>query len=478
MAIQVVDVFAGPGGLNEGFASFSKNDSFPFEVVSSIEMGAIECDTLRLRAALRSVERQSGGLPSAYLDAAKTGNYLTALQDDSEFAIALEQTKTHVHEFMLESATRDESDALISAALNGTDPWILVGGPPCQLYSLVGRARAGKLSGFEDDIRHVLYKEYLHIIERHKPDAFVMENVKGMLSAVHKGGQIFDLIQDDIARLGYELRSLVVPGTDLEPPDFVIKSNEYGIPQNRHRVILLGLRTDLANKTSRVLNVSAQKSVRDAIQDLPSLRSRLSPLRGDGYDLWQQSRDVGLKEADRAEPYDRVSDRSGGAFVVCDTRQPDESLFDQFVLRPELGGAAQHEARSHMGADVSRYAYFSEMSLKGETVRVNDIPESLRPNHKNIGRDDTPFTDRFRVQSWDLQSTTVVSHIAKDGHYFIHPDPLQSRSLTVREAARLQSFPDDYLFCGSRTQQYHQVGNAVPPLLASQIADIVHGFFA
>jgi DNA (cytosine-5)-methyltransferase 1 len=129
-----------------------------------------------------------------------------------------------------------------------------------------------------------------------------------------------------------------------------------------------------------------------------------------------------------------------------------------------------------MAGDLARYAFLAEKARRdGEQVRVNDLPDALIPDHRNARRVDAPFADRFRVQLADRPSSTVTSHIAKDGHYYIHPDPLQTRSLTVREAARLQTFPDNYFFMGNRTQQYHQVGNAVPPFLARQLGKVVAG---
>lgn len=128
-----------------------------------------------------------------------------------------------------------------------------------------------------------------------------------------------------------------------------------------------------------------------------------------------------------------------------------------------------------MVSDLMRYAYLAAKAATGTTVKLGQLPEALVPNHANARNLDAPFTDRFRVQAWKNPSTTVTSHISKDGHYYIHPDPGQMRSLTVREAARLQTFPDDYFFCGNRTQQYHQVGNAVPPYLALKLAEVVAG---
>jgi DNA (cytosine-5)-methyltransferase 1 len=150
----------------------------------------------------------------------------------------------------------------------------------------------------------------------------------------------------------------------------------------------------------------------------------------------------------------------------------------EWLAAPGLGGVIQHESRTHMASDLARYLFAASYAQEfGTSPKLDIYPEVLLPAHGNAvqGSDDPiPFPDRFRVQCATAPGTTVVSHISKDGHYYIHPDPSQCRSLTVREAARLQTFPEDYFFEGNRTQQYVQVGNAVPPLLASKIARIVH----
>jgi DNA (cytosine-5)-methyltransferase 1 len=143
-----------------------------------------------------------------------------------------------------------------------------------------------------------------------------------------------------------------------------------------------------------------------------------------------------------------------------------------------MKGLLGHATRSHMDDDLGRYLFVAAYGkANGKSPHLKDFPKKLLPNHQNVDitLPDQKFSDRFKVQVWDHPASTITSHISKDGHYFIHPDPSQCRSLTVREAARIQTFPDNYCFEGGRTDQYHQVGNAVPPYLAKQLAEIVYG---
>ena len=144
-----------------------------------------------------------------------------------------------------------------------------------------------------------------------------------------------------------------------------------------------------------------------------------------------------------------------------------------------IGGVLNHQSRSHMNSDIHRYLFCSVFAQQHHRApKLSDFPDELLPNHKNVDKGKIGlFSDRFRVQLYDRPASTITSHIRKDGHYFIHPDPEQCRSLTVREAARIQTFPDNYLFEGHRTEQYHQVGNAVPPFLALQLAEVVASIF-
>lgn len=475
--IPVIDLFAGPGGLNEGFSRFQPEDGHEgFRISASFEMDPVACRTLSWRAVVRALS-SSAAEESAYRAFLRSGD--TAWFGRDAVRSALEVAAAEVHQLELGPSTRDVSEEAIREGLRLTlkrdEPWVLIGGPPCQAYSLVGRSRRTNDDTFADDVKHYLYREYLHIIEQFRPPVFVMENVKGLLSHRLAGRSVFDQIVDDLSAPGYEIRSFVIEGASLAPKDFVIRAEEYGIPQRRHRVILLGVRSDLSDRPTGVLRRSSAPSVGEVIGHLPAIRSRISPVRLDDPALWKEIRNTtlvwaGSKTSGREVPAS-VGSSHGSGFLPSG-----ESGIENWLTNGQEVAVVQHEARGHMLTDLQRYAYFAAMAEAGEAIKVSDLPSSLRPQHSNIDRENVPFADRFRVQVAHLPSTTVVSHIAKDGHYYIHPDPAQMRSLTVREAARLQTFPDDYYFSGNRTQQYHQVGNAVPPLLAVQLAEVVYDF--
>jgi DNA (cytosine-5)-methyltransferase 1 len=168
---------------------------------------------------------------------------------------------------------------------------------------------------------------------------------------------------------------------------------------------------------------------------------------------------------------------TGSSFIEDGLNQHLENPLSSWLEDPKLGGVIQHESKSHMNEDIQRYFFLSNCAkILGRSPKLTELPKKLMPKHQNASAKGTTFLDRFRVQLFDQPSTTIVSHIAKDGHYYIHPDPSQARSFTVREAARLQTFPDNYFFEGHKTAQYTQVGNAVPPLLAKKIAEIIYQF--
>ncbi len=473
-SIAIIDLFAGPGGLGEGFESTRK-----FQISVSIECDPIAHRTLELRAFTRQFTEKQ--IPAAYY------KYLKGLIDREELF--------NRHPTQAEAACRiarlgrlgDEKqtpakmvDGWISESLKPKTEWVLIGGPPCQAYSLVGRARRTRedRETFEKDEKHGLYKEYLRILEKHQPAVFVMENVKGILSAKLKGQPIFVRICDDLSSAGYRLYGLTgLPAQDLAgkwlPESFVVYSERYGIPQGRHRVFILGVRNDIASKPRALIPSEGRLDFYDAVRDLPKLWSSVSG-RSKGKTDWFKARKTGLNLAGYSkEESSRPHAGNGARFIEGSFHS---RIHQDWFHDPRIEGICNHEARSHMVEDISRYAFAAAFAeQEGFSPSIQEFPEQLLPNHDNVLNpgESIPFADRFRVQVKGKPSSTITSHISKDGHYYIHPDPMQARSLTVREAARLQTFPDNYFFEGPRTEQYKQVGNAVPPLLAKQIAEIV-----
>lgn len=483
MSIPVIDVFAGPGGLNEGFSSIrDESGESVFRTELSVEMDEWAVRTLKLRATVRELARDNGGRTHpAYLRFLKEQPSINEFFTWPEVQGAAALADKEVAQIELGEATRHVSDQEIAARLgeNVGREWVLIGGPPCQAYSLAGRSRRTNDPDFADDHKHVLYREYLHIIEKFEPAVFVMENVKGMLSSRHRGESIFEMILADLkaAGPGYQIRSLVVDKHPdaLEPQDFIIRAERYGVPQKRHRVILLGVRRDLADRSREILRgVEEPVTLRDALGDLPRIRSQISPLREDSPRDWSTAQEVGSALAGK-RPAAGDPPPTGLLWSRRYRERSVPGVLGEWLLDDDLEGVTLHQARRHMEKDLQRYSYLAHLAADGRNPRVMELPEPLIPDHKNARRPDAPFSDRFKVQKWDEASSTVVSHISKDGHHYIHPDPEQMRSLSVREAARLQTFPDNYFFVGNRTQQYHQVGNAVPPLLAKKIGEIVRG---
>lgn len=497
--IPVIDLFAGPGGLGEGFSSIRNSTNSPvFKIALSVEKDQAAHKTLQLRAFYRQFDDESR--PDDYYD------YVMNPTRESRKALfeawpkQAKAAEAEAWQHMMCESTDAEVIARARAALRGKPNWLLIGGPPCQAYSLAGRSRRAHDESFAEDEKHTLYKRYLELIEKLKPPVFVMENVKGMLSAKIDGASTIAKVLGDLraAGDGYDIYSFVTPVSrpmELIPSDYVIRAEQYGVPQARHRVILLGVRQD-TNCAPRTLVPSPNpRTVQSVLLDLPVLRSRISRRRDSAADSraeWLRALEEGLSgmagtapavydAAERAvqtararfmsSHHERISDAPSQAAVAnCEWYMRDASA--------PLG--LNHETRSHMKSDIGRYLFCASFAqVSRSSPRLVDFPTALLPAHENVlsGVKGTHFADRFRVQLADNPSTTITSHISKDGHYYIHYDPSQCRSLSVREAARLQTFPDDYFFEGNRTQQYHQVGNAVPPYLAAQMAEVVAEMF-
>jgi len=525
--IPVIDLFAGPGGLNEGFSY--NNPILRFKSVLSIEKDIHAHDTLELRAFFRFFSYNGQPVPQAYYD------YVEGKISRSELlSLYPEAAATAAKEAYLATLGTDEKgnsgtpdteiQQRISEALNGEKNWVLIGGPPCQAYSLVGRSRSlggikakNKLSQeeaqtkFDADPRQELYKQYLKIIATHSPAIFVMENVRGILSAKVHGKLIFEKILIDLKNPASAVKEYGYPGTNphnyhilsfvtgKEPTsnvEYLISAEKYGLPQARHRVILLGIRDDIFERNLNItpLKTMQAMTVKEAIGDLPELRSGFT---GEDETLceWRRYLSFGLGQAwfdnlpdciksviKNADNVRREKELNSSAKKIPYTASKAPHFGDPWYADENLTQYLNHSARKHMPSDLRRYLFVAAYGkAQKASPLLKDFPNLLLPDHNNVLRQgeegNQKFADRFKVQLEDSPSSTITSHISKDGHYFIHYDPVQCRSLTVREAARLQTFPDNYFFEGNRTEQYHQVGNAVPPYLAKQLADVVRDLF-
>lgn len=523
--IPIIDLFAGPGGLGEGFSSVPSQNRRAFDSKLSIEMDENAHKTLELRNFYRQFPKEN--VPIEYYDILRQSKIDEREELIKElftkYATEAKKAKNEAWRATLGIESEKEVDKRIKKGLKGNDKWVLIGGPPCQAYSLVGRSRRQWKDNLDkNDVRVHLYKEYLRIIAVHNPAVFVMENVKGLLSSKVEGVKMFDLIKSDLqdpskvfsdAKYKYRLYSLTTKAIDSDEfgqpiyrsdSDFLIRCEEYGIPQKRHRVIILGVREDLDIIPNTLTKSQRKITLKSVIGDLPKIRSGINRSFIKSEIVNNKKKRFYNKEVDSDENWLQLTTLFrneiiswngfakdygtnkikvpvkgvGSEFVKCHTPSKSNALYNWFKDE-KIKGAANHESRTHLVQDLKRYM-FSSMFAKTykRFPRLHEFEAhgtELLPDHENASSG--KFADRFRVQLANQPATTVTSHISKDGHYFIHYDPNQCRSLTVREAARIQTFPDNYLFCGSRTAQYHQVGNAVPPYLAKQIAEIVLTIF-
>lgn len=407
--IRFIDLFAGCGGLSEGFIQAG------YTPVAHVEMDKAACLTLKTRSAFHWL-----------CDNKKPKEYEKYLRG----TISREDLYAQVPPDVLDAVINEEiSDASlpgifskIDALSKGGKVDLIVGGPPCQAYSLIGRAKDE--NGMEGDERNYLFRYYAKFLEHYAPRFFVFENVLGLLSAKDKNGiRYLDMMLEEFAQVGYR--------TSYK----ILNADEYGVPQRRRRIILIGQK-DAGDFDFPAMQKTAYAfTVGDMIGNLPHLNqgSSLPPFKTKG------SPRQALKETH-----------------VADSR---------FSI-------TQHVARPHTQQDLQIYQRAVRLWDKcGKRLSYEKLPNSLQ-THNNT----TSFLDRFKVVATDLPCHTIVAHIARDGHYYIHPDIEQNRSLSVREAARLQTFPDNYYFEGTkegqcRTAAFRQIGNAVPVLLAYRIAE-------
>ena len=402
-----IDLFAGAGGLSEGFIRAG------FTPIAHIEMNKYACDTLRSRMAYHYLKQHNR--LEEYI------KYLKEKQEGESGQKLWEKVPDEVIDSVINEEISDETlaDIFIKVdKLKGNKQVdFIIGGPPCQAYSIVGRARDPK--NMKKDPRNFLYKYYLQFLKRYEPKMFVFENVPGILSA--QNGIHLENILKGIDKAGYKI--------ELKK----LKASDYGVLQNRERVIIVGWRKELNLKYPELeKEENPYKILPDLFSDLP--------------------------------------ERQQGEGSLTDIVQyvaPATGYLQQSKVRNSLDFTTQHIARPHNLIDLEIYKRAIKLWLE-KKARLNyaDLPPELQKHNNKQA-----FLNRFQVVNHEGCCHTVVAHIAMDGHYYIYPSLKQIRSITVREAARIQSFPDDYYFEGSRTAAFKQIGNAVPVILAEKIAN-------
>lgn len=398
----VLDLFAGAGGFSEGFIEAG------CEMVAHIEMDKDACSTIKTRMIYHKLKEL--GQMKDYKD------YLLDKITIEELVAkhSLEKEYNSVIQAKIDSGNYQELIDDIKQKLAGESLDIIIGGPPCQAYSNIGRSSdPNRMIG---DERKYLYIHYVEFLKALKPKLFVFENVPGLLSSGK--GLYLRKMRKLMKEAGYE--------TDYT----VLNAADFGVPQERKRVILIGWAEDSGiEKYPTFKKVDRSYGVHDFLSDLPSIQA-------------------------------------GEGVVTSKFKSKSQLLRKLKIVNPDIDLALSHVSRPQTDRDLEIYREAVMLKKNGVNLKYNDLPKRLK-THKN----ETGFLDRFKVVDGSKKSShTVIAHISKDGHYYIHPDIKQNRSLTVREAARIQTFPDDFKFEGSRTSQFKQIGNAVPPMLSRLIA--------
>ena len=341
---------------------------------------------------------------------------------------------------------------------------VLIGGPPCQSFSMIGpRSGYGRENKVKDD-RDNLWLNYLKVVEGVNPKFLVLENVKGILSKKNdKGRKYIDMITDAFEGLSYDLTI----GTDEKVRKYsVLNAADYGVPQRRERVFVIGNRIGAKNniptKTNSQDGNGKEKWVclRDAIGDLPKVYPRITPTNASASEL---EKNVGIFSGEDTMTFDQTRVSRTESRLKLTSKQ-----YFQFVRMENPQVLRYHVARPQQKSDIELFRLMKE----GETAK--DFSDRCPQQAKRlIHYDMSSFKDKYKKQAWNQPSSTIFAHLGKDGNRFIHPDSSQHRTFTVREAARIQSFPDFYLLEGPKSEKFRQIGNAVPPLLAKQIAETI-----
>lgn len=390
-----IDLFAGCGGLSEGFYRVG------FRALGHVEINHWACETLRGRMKYYGYE-------------------------DPEKAV--------IENDITNPSVMEDLEGLVK----GREVDVIIGGPPCQAYSTAGRVRDGK--GMSTDPRNLLFESYVYILNHFKPKVFVFENVLGIFTAKFNGTLIFPQVTKALGE-NYNL---------IDDPSILVHNTaDYGVPQVRKRVIIMGVRKDLSkNAVSLYDNVIKTHWSPETPENEKDGRKRYVDVREAIGDL---------------PPVEPGCDASSNAFdYPCD---------NEFLRRIGHKGTYplyDHIARNHNALDRERFTIMIRNHWGFGQLRRN-MPQ-YEHQHARV------FDNSYVVQWWDMPSKTILAHLHKDGFQFIHPDATQARTFTVREAARIQSFPDDFVFEGSRGEKYKQIGNAVPPLFAEALAKSIKEF--
>lgn len=398
----VIDLFAGAGGLSEGFVQAG------FVPIAHVEMDKDACNTLKTRSCyhyLRNHEQLD--VYYSYLKGEIT-------RDDLYNKVPPKIVDTVINVTISDETVNDTFKKIRQLA-DGRKIDMIIGGPPCQAYSLLGRHR----KTMEDDPRTLLYLQYGKFLKEFNPMGFVFENVPGLLSA--KKGEHFQNLQDYFDELGYKVHYKMLDASD------------YGVLQVRHRIILVGWRKENDLGYPVIEQKRASAVINDILNDLPKLKA-------------------------------------GEVKKVAKYRAPSNSYLEESGIRSEEDEfVTENISRSVNENDKNIYACAIKLwNKKHIRIKYTDLPKDYKTQ-----KNENSFLDRFKVVDGQGYAHTVVAHLAKDGHYYIHPSLEDCRSISVREAARIQSFPDNFYFEGSRSAMFKQIGNAVPPLMAKSIAESI-----
>lgn len=396
--LTTIDLFAGCGGLTEGFAQTEL-----YETKACVEWESAQCENLKKR------------LKDKW-----------NIRDSSNRVIRFDIQRTE--ELIRGFSDQEYGTSRGLAAMVGNSLDMVIGGPPCQAYSIAGRIRDE--FGMRNDYRNYLFESYLKIVEHFCPKAFVFENVPGILSAKPGGVPIVELIQEQFANAGY----VILP--DLRKA--VIEVAEYGVPQKRKRVIILGLKQSVYGE--------------EALNMLDKFYSEILP---------------SYKHGERKTLRDAIGDLPG-LYPMTEIKTINGRKTSHSVSETKI---KNHVSRYHNPRDIGIFKLLADDIIRGTNKYVSI---AARKELYTAHTGHTSNIHKYNVLTWDEPSTTIPAHLCKDGLRHIHPDPKQARSITVREAARIQTFPDDYEFVGAMTGQYKMIGNAVPPEFARRLALAIH----